>query len=242
MSTPLTLAETASVFGEQIVFGRLLEQAETPDSRLALLTETVDGAVATVFRQIAMNRFEHLVHTERREQGELAVERFGELWMESQSELLGDAVDLTDNYALVVVLHPPLHRLARLRLRVRLRAAARARRLRPLRGGGRRVRPRLPRAAGGRRLALPGGARARSSASTSPTRASGTSGWRSSTASSRPPRPRPATPGGSKPPRRPRRRRAPPRCRACACRTSPPGRGGRARGRRRGTARSCRPG
>src|SRR5829696_2793642 len=99
MSTPLTLAETASVFGEQIVFGRLLEQAGTPDSKLALLTETVDGAVATVFRQIAMNRFEHLVHTERREQGELAVERFGELWMESQSELLGDAVDVTDNYS-----------------------------------------------------------------------------------------------------------------------------------------------
>ena len=98
MSTPLTLAETASVFGEQIVFGRLLEQAGTPDSRLALLTETVDGAVATVFRQIAMNRFEHLVHTERREAGELSVDRFGELWIESQSELLGDAIDLTDGY------------------------------------------------------------------------------------------------------------------------------------------------
>jgi oligoendopeptidase F len=98
MSTPLTLAETASVFGEQIVFGRLLELAETPDSRLSLLTETMDGAVATVFRQIAMNRFEHLVHTERREAGELAVERFGELWLESQAELLGDAVELTDNY------------------------------------------------------------------------------------------------------------------------------------------------
>jgi oligoendopeptidase F len=97
-STPLTLAETASVFGEQIVFGRLLEQAATPDSRLALLCETVDGAVATVFRQIAMNRFEHLVHTERREAGEIAVERFAELWLESQSELLGDAVELTDNY------------------------------------------------------------------------------------------------------------------------------------------------
>jgi oligoendopeptidase F len=99
MSTPLTLAETASVFGEQIVFGRLLELAETPESRLSLLTESMDGAVATVFRQVAMNRFEHLVHTERREQGELAVERFGELWIESQSELLGDAVDLTDGYA-----------------------------------------------------------------------------------------------------------------------------------------------
>jgi oligoendopeptidase F len=98
MSTPLTLAETASVFGEQIVFGRLLELAETPESRLSLLTEAMDGAVATVFRQIAMNRFEHLVHTERREAGELSVERFSELWLESQSELLGDAVELTDNY------------------------------------------------------------------------------------------------------------------------------------------------
>ena len=98
MSTPLTLAETASVFGEQIVFGRLLESADTPESRLGLLADSVDGAVATVFRQVAMNRFEHLVHTERRERGELAVERFGELWAESQGELLGDAVELSDGY------------------------------------------------------------------------------------------------------------------------------------------------
>jgi oligoendopeptidase F len=98
MSTPLTLAETASVFGEQIVFGRLLGQAESPESRLSLLAESVDGAVATVFRQVAMNRFEHLVHTERRERGELAVERFGELWAESQEELLGDAVEVTEGY------------------------------------------------------------------------------------------------------------------------------------------------
>jgi oligoendopeptidase F len=98
MATPLTLAETASVFGEQIVFGRLLGRAETPESRLGLLAESMDGAIATVFRQVAMNRFEHLVHTERREQGELAVERFGELWTESQRELLGDAVDISDGY------------------------------------------------------------------------------------------------------------------------------------------------
>ena len=97
-STPLTLAETASVFGEQIVFGRLLELAETPESRLSLLAESIEGSIATVFRQVAMNRFEHLVHTERREQGELAVERFGELWIESQSELLGDAVEVTEGY------------------------------------------------------------------------------------------------------------------------------------------------
>ncbi len=96
--TPLTTAETASVFGETIVFGRLLEQATTPESRLSLLAESLEGAIATVFRQVAMNRFEHLVHTERREQGELAVERFNELWFESQHELLGDSVEITDGY------------------------------------------------------------------------------------------------------------------------------------------------
>jgi oligoendopeptidase F len=98
MATPLTMAETASVFGETLVFGRLLEQAATPESRLALLAESIEGSIATVYRQVAMNRFEHLVHTERRTRGELAVERFGELWRESQVELLGDAVEVTDNY------------------------------------------------------------------------------------------------------------------------------------------------
>jgi oligoendopeptidase F len=98
MATPLTMAETASVFGETLVFGRLLEQAETPESRLALLAESIEGSIATVFRQIAMNRFEHLVHTDRREQGELAIERIGELWTDSQEELLGDAVEVTDGY------------------------------------------------------------------------------------------------------------------------------------------------
>lgn len=96
--TPLTLAETASVFGETLVFGRLLEQDTSPDSRLALLAENIEGAIATVFRQIAMNHFEDLVHTERREQGELSVDRFGELWAQSQSEMLGDSVELTEGY------------------------------------------------------------------------------------------------------------------------------------------------
>jgi oligoendopeptidase F len=98
MSTPLTMAETASVFGETLVFGRLLEQASTPESRLALLAESIEGSIATVFRQVAMNRFEHLAHTERREKGELAVDRIGDLWAESQTELLGDAVEVTDGY------------------------------------------------------------------------------------------------------------------------------------------------
>src|SRR5918996_2848170 len=97
-STPLTLAETASVFGETLVFGRLLEEAPTPASRLGLLAESIEGSIATVFRQVAMNRFEHLAHTARREEGELSLERIGELWAESQEELLGDAVEVTDDY------------------------------------------------------------------------------------------------------------------------------------------------
>ncbi|HEY3960156.1 MAG TPA: M3 family oligoendopeptidase [Solirubrobacteraceae bacterium] len=96
--TPLTLAETASVFGETVVFGRLLDQDSTPASRLALLAENLEDTIATVFRQVAMNRFEDLVHTARREQGELSVERFGELWIESQEELFGDTVALTEGY------------------------------------------------------------------------------------------------------------------------------------------------
>jgi oligoendopeptidase F len=98
MATPLTLAETASVFGETLVFGRLLDAAPTPESRLSLLAESIEGSIATVFRQVAMNRFEHLVHTGRREEGELSVDRIGELWRDSQEELLGDAVEVTEGY------------------------------------------------------------------------------------------------------------------------------------------------
>jgi len=97
-ATPLTLAETASVFGETLTFGRLLEGTTDPAERLDLLARSVEGAIATVFRQIAMNRFEDAVHTERREQGELSVERFGDLWATSQEDLLGDAVEVTDDY------------------------------------------------------------------------------------------------------------------------------------------------
>jgi oligoendopeptidase F len=97
-TTPLTLAETASVFGETLVFDRLLEQTTEPQARLGLLAEQIEGSIATIFRQTAMNRFEHGVHTARREEGELSVERFGELWFESQKAMLGDAVDITDGY------------------------------------------------------------------------------------------------------------------------------------------------
>ena len=99
-STPLTLAETASVFGETLVFGRLLESADGFKERLSLLADRIDGAIATVFRQMAMNRFEHLVHTCRRDEGELSVDRISELWVETQTELFGDAVEITEGYRL----------------------------------------------------------------------------------------------------------------------------------------------
>ena len=97
-STPLTLAETASVFGETLTFGRLLETTHDPADRLDLLARAVEGNIATVFRQVAMNRFEDAVHTERRDAGELSVERLSDLWAESQRDLLGDAVEVTDDY------------------------------------------------------------------------------------------------------------------------------------------------
>jgi oligoendopeptidase F len=97
-STPLTLAETASVFGETLVFGQMLEAVQDPEQRLGLLAEQIDGSIATVFRQMAMNRFEHLVHTIRRDEGELPVDRISELWVASQSELFGDSVEITDGY------------------------------------------------------------------------------------------------------------------------------------------------
>ena len=96
--TPLTLAETASVFGEALVFGRMLDAAPDQDSRLSLLAERIDGAIATVFRQMAMNRFEHLVHTRRRSEGELSTDRICEFWVQSQGELFGDSVQMTEGY------------------------------------------------------------------------------------------------------------------------------------------------
>jgi oligoendopeptidase F len=99
-TTPLTLAETASIFGETIVLERLLERAPDAAARLSLLAGSLDGAVGAVFRQVAMNRFEHTVHSARRESGELPPERFAEEWLSTQAELLGDAVDLHDDYGL----------------------------------------------------------------------------------------------------------------------------------------------
>jgi oligoendopeptidase F len=97
-TTPLTLAETASVFGETVTFGRLLDATSDPAARLALLAESLEGQIATVFRQVAMNRFEDRVHTQRREEGELSVEQFNEAWESTQAAMLGDTVEITEGY------------------------------------------------------------------------------------------------------------------------------------------------
>ncbi len=97
-STPLTLAETASVFGETVTNQRLLSLLDDAGERFALLAASLEDSIATVFRQVAMFRFEQACHTERRTVGELSVERFGELWSHTQAEMLGDAVEVTRGY------------------------------------------------------------------------------------------------------------------------------------------------
>jgi oligoendopeptidase F len=96
--TPLTLAETASVFGEALTFASLLDREDDLKVQLDLLTGRIEDAIATTFRQIALNRFEEALHTARRAEGELPVERLAELWQHEQRRVLGDAVEVTDNY------------------------------------------------------------------------------------------------------------------------------------------------
>jgi oligoendopeptidase F len=95
--TPLTLAETASVFGEMLTFRALLERISEPRERKAMLAQKVEDMINTVVRQIAFYQFERKVHTARRE-GELTSERIGELWSSIQEESLGPAVRISEGY------------------------------------------------------------------------------------------------------------------------------------------------
>ena len=95
--TPLTLAETASVFGEMLTFKRLLSQTKNAKQRQALLAGKVEDMINTVVRQIAFYSFERAVHTERRN-GELTAERIGQLWLSVQGESLGPAIDIKPGY------------------------------------------------------------------------------------------------------------------------------------------------
>jgi oligoendopeptidase F len=95
--TPLTLAETASVFGEMLTFKRLLAQTGSARQRQALLAGKVEDMINTVVRQIAFYSFERAIHTERRN-GELTAKRLGEIWLSVQGESLGPAIDIRPGY------------------------------------------------------------------------------------------------------------------------------------------------
>jgi oligoendopeptidase F len=95
--TPLTLAETASVFGEMLTFRKLLANTRDLKERKAMLAAKVEDMINTVVRQIAFYSFERAVHTERRS-GELTAERIGELWLAVQHESLGPAIELKPGY------------------------------------------------------------------------------------------------------------------------------------------------
>ena len=95
--TPLTLAETASVFGEMLTFRAMLAAEDDPKRRKTMLASKVEDMINTVVRQIAFVEFERRVHDERR-QGELTPDRIGEIWMGVQSESLGPAITFEDEY------------------------------------------------------------------------------------------------------------------------------------------------
>ncbi|MGH7778127.1 MAG: M3 family oligoendopeptidase [Candidatus Dormibacterales bacterium] len=95
---PLTLAETASVFGEALTFDRIMAEEADPGVRLSMLCRQVEGAMATIFRQVAMNRFEDACHTLRRKEGELSWEQVGEIWLANLRAMFGDSLTLTDDH------------------------------------------------------------------------------------------------------------------------------------------------
>ncbi|HSS61638.1 MAG TPA: M3 family oligoendopeptidase [Candidatus Limnocylindrales bacterium] len=95
---PLTLAETASVFGEALTFDRIMAEEKDPQIRLAMLCSQCEDAFSTVFRQVAFNRYEDAIHNTRRTAGELSVEELGELFQDKLQPMFGDALTLTDEH------------------------------------------------------------------------------------------------------------------------------------------------
>ncbi|MCY4021679.1 MAG: M3 family oligoendopeptidase [Chloroflexi bacterium] len=98
--TPLTTAEMASTFAEMLVFQDLMAAETDKEVRLSMLVGKIEDTFATVFRQISMNRFEDKMHRARRSEGELTSERLSELWLETQRDMFGDSVTITEEYGL----------------------------------------------------------------------------------------------------------------------------------------------
>lgn len=97
-NTPLTTAETASVFGEMLVFRKLKESEKEPKTRLSLLCSKLEDIFATVFRQVVLTRFEEKLHHARKNEGELTAGRINEIWAESNRAMFGGSVELTEDY------------------------------------------------------------------------------------------------------------------------------------------------
>jgi oligoendopeptidase F len=95
---PLTLAETASVFGETLTFDAIMSSERDPRIRLSMLCHQVEDSFATIFRQVAMNRFEDAAHSARRAEGELSPEQLGALWQERVQAMFGTSLTLTDEH------------------------------------------------------------------------------------------------------------------------------------------------
>jgi len=98
--TPLVLAETASVFAELLVFKAQMRLIAAPEARRAFICQKLESIFATVFRQVAMNRFEASMHNGRRKEGELSAEQFSAIWLETQRPMFGDTVILRSEYGL----------------------------------------------------------------------------------------------------------------------------------------------
>lgn len=98
-NTPLTTAETASVFAEMLVFHKLTETVKDPKTRLSLVCSKLEDIFATVFRQVVLTRFEESLHTVRRERGELRQEDIDKLWVQANKPMFGDSVELTGDYS-----------------------------------------------------------------------------------------------------------------------------------------------
>ncbi len=95
--TPLTLAETASVFGEMLTFKSMLNNSQFKDQKNSLLRSKIEDMLNTVFRQVAFFKFEREVHL-KRSHGELTEEEIGKIWMDTQQESLGSSIKFNDNY------------------------------------------------------------------------------------------------------------------------------------------------
>ena len=133
-STPLTLAETASVFGEMLTFRKMLDGGQDHAERKVLLAGKVEDMINTVVRQIAFYDFECKLHAARRD-GELTPDDINALWMSVQGESLGPAFDFMDGYETLLGLYPAFRAFAVLRLCLCFRRRLGERALRGLRRG-----------------------------------------------------------------------------------------------------------